>query len=38
MTDVEHKDDTAQGGHDAKKQNTFEMLNKTYLQLQAASC
>lgn len=35
MTDVKHKDDTAQGDHDAKKQDTCEMLNETYLQLQA---
>lgn len=28
------EDDKAQGDHDAKKQNTFEMLNKTYLQSQ----
>lgn len=35
MTDVEHKDDTAQGDHDAKKRNTCEMLNETYLHLQA---
>lgn len=31
----EHKDDTAQGDHDAKKQNTCEILNETHLQLQA---